>query len=90
MKFTIVLQWKENRDTYHNLKSKEQLNLLNEVEMEKLWMPYVMYGNSENNAPEPMMVLKGYAKWLLLQEKKTLNAVNSKLLMRFLKDMKTH
>ena len=44
--FTITLKWKESRATYHNLKSKESLNTLMQEDIEKLWLPEVIYENT--------------------------------------------
>ena len=37
--FEILLEWKDNRVTYHNLKPDVSLNALNDTEMRRLWLP---------------------------------------------------
>ena len=46
-KFGIVLAWSEVRATYHNLKLMESLNALTAKEIEQLWVPYVIYDNTD-------------------------------------------
>ena len=45
--FRIKLEWKENRATYHNLKDTESMNILMQEDMEKLWLPEVIYENTD-------------------------------------------
>ena len=45
--FGIILEWKENRVKYHNLKKEESLNALTDAEIETLWLPYVIYANTD-------------------------------------------
>ena len=47
IQFQIVMQWKENRATYHNLKDTDSLNVLIEEEFMKLWLPKVIYENTD-------------------------------------------
>ena len=47
LQFAIVLEWKENRAKYHNLKKKTSLNALTDDEIERLWLPYVIYSNTD-------------------------------------------
>ena len=57
--FGIILEWKENRVKYHNLKKKESLNALTDAEIETLWLPYVIYANTDmKEAVELMNRLK--------------------------------
>ena len=49
IKFRIILQWKDGRVSYQNIKKKVYLNALKQYEIEKLWTPYVIYKNTENN-----------------------------------------
>ena len=46
--FEILLEWKDNRVTYHNLKEDESLNALNDTEMQRLWLPLVTYENTDD------------------------------------------
>ena len=45
--FRITLEWKENRATYHNLKDTESMNILMLEDMERLWLPEVIYENTD-------------------------------------------
>ena len=45
--FKISLKWKENRATYQNLKERESLNALEQKDIENLWLPKVIYENTD-------------------------------------------
>ena len=45
--FGIILEWRETRVKYQNLKEKESLNALTDAEIESLWLPYVIYANTD-------------------------------------------
>ena len=47
LKFQITLQWKENRATYYNLKDKASLNALKQNDIQQLWLPNVVYDNTD-------------------------------------------
>ena len=47
LQFQISLQWKENRVTYKNLKDKTSLNALTDHDISKLWLPLVIYSNTD-------------------------------------------
>ena len=47
LQFEINLQWKENRVTYQNLKDKTSLNALTGDDIIKLWLPRVIYDNTD-------------------------------------------
>ena len=46
LQFQINLEWKENRATYYNLKSESYLNALSREEINSLWLPRVVYLNT--------------------------------------------
>ena len=46
-KFKIALGWYENRVTYHNLKNGSRNNLLSQEEVNMLWLPLVVYWNTD-------------------------------------------
>ena len=48
LQFQISLEWKENRATYYNLKSQSYRNALSEDEFKRLWLPLVVYVNTDN------------------------------------------
>ena len=43
----ITLEWKEIRATYHNLKPETYLNALSLEEIRRLWLPLVVYMNTD-------------------------------------------
>ena len=45
--FGITLEWKDQRLAYHNLKQKTQLNALTDEEIVQLWLPRVIYTNTD-------------------------------------------
>ena len=45
--YEIIMKWFDNRLTYHNLKQDTSLNALPEVDMKKLWLPLVIYANTD-------------------------------------------
>ena len=47
LQFQIILEWKENRATYHNLKKQLYLNALSEEDINRLWLPLVVYTNTD-------------------------------------------
>ena len=47
IQFEIVLQWRENRATFHNLKTNDNLNALTQHDIETLWLPNVIYENTD-------------------------------------------
>ena len=47
LQFQIILEWKENRATYHNLKPESYLNALSQEEINKLWLPLVVFLNTD-------------------------------------------
>ena len=47
IQFEIRMKWKENRAIYHNLKEKDSLNGLQRKDFEKLWLPEIIYENTD-------------------------------------------
>ena len=47
IQFEIILKWKENRATYHNLKKTISLNALTDENIKMLWLPKVIYENTD-------------------------------------------
>ena len=45
--FRIWLEWKENRVTYHNLKEMKSLNILMQDDVQRIWLPEVVYENTD-------------------------------------------
>ena len=47
IQFAITLDWMENRATYQNLKLDKSLNALTQNDIERLWLPRVIYENTD-------------------------------------------
>ena len=47
IQFGITLKWRENRATYQNLKSTDNLNALTQQDIAQLWLPEVIYENTD-------------------------------------------
>ena len=47
IQFEIMLKWKEKRATYNNLKKTDALNALTQADIEKIWLPEVIYENTD-------------------------------------------
>ena len=46
LQFEITLDWIDKRITYNNLKNDTYLNSLKGEEMQKIWLPLVIYDNT--------------------------------------------
>ena len=49
LKFRFLMEWYDYRITYYNLKTSRSSNALSSDEAEKLWIPFVVFENTENN-----------------------------------------
>ena len=47
LQFQISLRWRENRAKFQNLKDKTSLNALTDDEIQRLWLPLVIYDNTD-------------------------------------------
>ena len=47
LQFEIILEWKDHRITYNNLKKDVFLNALSEDEKTIIWLPIVVYANTD-------------------------------------------
>ena len=47
LQFQINMRWTENRVKYQNLKSKTTLNALTKNDIRKLWLPRIVYDNTD-------------------------------------------
>ena len=47
IQFRITLKWKEMRASYYNLKKDAFLNVLSEENLEQLWLPELVYENTD-------------------------------------------
>ena len=46
--FIITLEWNDTRVRYHNLKNESIRNKLSLEEVEELWLPYIIYKNTDD------------------------------------------
>ena len=49
LKFGISLIWYENRAVFLNLKKKEALNMLSDGELGNIWIPYIIFRNTDDD-----------------------------------------
>ena len=49
LKFGISLVWYENRVKYHNLKTNVALNMLSDAELSSIWIPYIIFRNTDDD-----------------------------------------
>ena len=47
LQFEVILNWKDNRATYLNLKEKTALNKMTEEDIKRLWLPLIIYTNTD-------------------------------------------
>ena len=45
--YEIIMKWRDNRLSFHNLKQETSLNALLESDFKKLWLPLVIYDNTD-------------------------------------------
>ena len=43
------MEWYDYRLIYHNLKTQRSLNLLSREEIERLWIPFVVFANTKDS-----------------------------------------
>ena len=49
LKFRLFMNWYDYRLSYHNLKTSKLLNSLSRDEVEKIWIPFIIFSNTENS-----------------------------------------
>ena len=49
IKFTAQFDWFESRATYHNLKKRSSQNTLVDTDINRLWIPNIVYRNNKDN-----------------------------------------
>ena len=47
LQFEIMLEWRDNRLTYHNLHKEAALNALSDEDIKILWIPILLYDNTD-------------------------------------------
>ena len=45
----MIMEWYDFRLTYYNLKRTRSANSLSTEEIEGIWLPFVVFENTENN-----------------------------------------
>ena len=55
LQFGIKLSWYENRAQFYNLKSETSLNALIDGEIENMWLPFVIYDNTDQKEAVRLM-----------------------------------
>ena len=64
--FTIVMQWKENRAKFNNLKQDTSLNALTDEEISSLWLPRIIYDNTDQKEMTRLSSRQADAQWVRL------------------------
>ena len=54
LQFVLHLEWFDHHVKWVNLRADTAKNVLSESEVSKLWMPEVMFENSDNILPVPL------------------------------------
>lgn len=49
LKFRLLMEWYDYRLRYHNLKLERSANLLTREEIDRLWIPFMVFSNTANN-----------------------------------------
>ena len=49
VKLALTLEWFETRATYHNLKTSDLQNTLEQDDISQMWIPKLIYKNNKNN-----------------------------------------
>ena len=61
--FSAELGWRENRALYHNLKQDTSLNSLTDEEVAKLWLPLVIYDNTDQKESTRLSAREADLQW---------------------------
>ena len=64
--FTVVMQWKENRAKFNNLKQDTSLNALTDEEIYSLWLPKIIYDNTDQKEMTRLSSRQADAQWVRL------------------------
>ena len=54
----IVLEWKDNRVTFHSLKAHMYLNTLSLDDLKQLWLPLVVVANTQSHSIQCLNIAK--------------------------------
>ena len=61
--FSAELRWRENRALFHNLKQDTSLNSLSDEEIAKLWLPLVIYDNTDQKESTRLSAREADLQW---------------------------
>ena len=61
--FSCEMSWLENRAKYHNLKLDTSLNLLTDEEVAQLWLPLVIYDNTDQKESTRLSAPEADLQW---------------------------
>ena len=50
LQFEIILEWRDHRLSFNNLKEEEYLNSLTDDDIKTIWLPLVVYDNTNQKA----------------------------------------
>ena len=93
LQFGIILEWNELRAEYLNLKSKASLNALTQDEIGLLWLPYVVYANTDmkeavqltNDVKTTIVIrkegIRRNTKWFDVDETEIYDGIDNKMAM---------
>ena len=48
-KFTLIVEWKDHRLTYYNLKQQNEANIISMDDRKKMWIPPLVLNNTDEN-----------------------------------------
>ena len=68
IQFSISLKWKENRVSYHNLKKESTMNALTKEKIGKIWLPRVIYENTDQKETTRLGLIGNGRPVLLLRD----------------------
>ena len=80
IQFEITLVWKEKRATFQNLKKRDSLNALSEKNINSLWLPKVIYENTDQKEKTRLGSNWEWETWIVVrreQEKGTMSGPES-------------
>ena len=80
LQFQISLEWKENRATYHNLKQETYMNALSSDDIDLLWLPLVIYTNTDQQESTRLGVQWEWATNVVVKREGTFERSGSEVL----------
>ena len=80
LQFEIILEWKDYRLTYRNLKDQPYLNTLTDDDIDKVWLPLVIYDNTDQKETTRLGETWEWKTWVVVrreEEKGTMSGLES-------------